>query len=180
MRNRQRKTDRGVPRELLELAARDVDKGMSVRGVAKNFSISHVSLRSYIVKRREMKEAGSTQLPNVGYSRHTQVFSKGQERELRDYLLNASAMFYGLTPKQVPDKIVARKGLKQVGAMTSGERGSLVTVVAAVNAQGNMIPPMFIFPRKNFRQHFIQAAPCGSIGAANGSGWMQEKEFVFC
>ncbi|KAJ8375858.1 hypothetical protein SKAU_G00064380 [Synaphobranchus kaupii] len=62
--------------------------------------------------------------------------------------------------------------------MTSGERGSLVTVVAAVNAQGNMIPPMFIFPRKNFRQHFIQAAPCGSIGAANGSGWMQEKEFV--
>ncbi|KAJ8346810.1 hypothetical protein SKAU_G00282110 [Synaphobranchus kaupii] len=41
-----------------------------------------------------------------------------------------------------------------------------------------MIPPMFVFPRKNFWPHFIQAAPCGSIGAANGSGWMQEKEFV--
>ncbi|KAJ8359376.1 hypothetical protein SKAU_G00159010 [Synaphobranchus kaupii] len=84
----------------------------------------------------------------------------------------------GVTTVQVPDKIIARKGLKQVGAMTSAERGSLVTVVAAVNAKGNMIPPMFIFPRKNVRPHFIQAAPCGSIGAANGSGWMQEKEFV--
>lgn len=35
----------------------------------------------------------------------------------------------GVTTVQRPDKIIASKAIKQVGAATSGERGSLVTLL---------------------------------------------------
>ena len=38
---------------------------------------------------------------------------------------------------------------------------------------------MFIFPRKRFQEHFIRDGPTGSVGTANGSGWMQEDDFHF-
>ena len=60
----------------------------------------------------------------------------------------------GATTLQVPDKIIVTKGKRQVGAVTSGERGTLFTTALAVNAQGNSIPPYFIFPRKKFQDHF--------------------------
>ena len=53
----------------------------------------------------------------------------------------------GVTTVQRPDKIVATKGRKQVGAITSQERGQLVTVTCAVSALDNSIPPFFVFPR---------------------------------
>jgi len=84
----------------------------------------------------------------------------------------------GITTVQKPDRVIARRGQKQVSAMTSAERGTLVTIALAGNALGNHIPPMFIFPRKRFNDHFIRDAPTGSIGTANGSGWMQEDDFL--
>ncbi len=79
---------------------------------------------------------------------------------------------------QVPDKIIATKGKHQVGAVTSGERGTLVTIALAVNAQVNCIPPYFIFPRKKFQDHFVRNGPIGSAGSANSSGWMQDTDFL--
>nr|XP_042911567.1 MFS-type transporter clz9-like [Parasteatoda tepidariorum] len=84
----------------------------------------------------------------------------------------------GITTVQVPTKIAAKKGKKQVGAITSSERGTLVTCCVAVNATGNSIPPFLIFPRQKFYDHFIRDGPPGCIGAANGSGWMQAAEFL--
>ena len=49
------------------------------------------------------------------------------------------------TTVQVPDCVLARKDFKQVGRVTSDERGNLVTVVVAGFASGNSIPPFFIF-----------------------------------
>ncbi|KAF2891149.1 hypothetical protein ILUMI_15024 [Ignelater luminosus] len=63
---------------------------------------------------------------------------------------------------------------EQVGAVTSAERGEQVTVAAVVNAQGSVMPHMILFPR----DHFIRDSLRGCIGAANGSGWMNEKTFV--
>lgn len=53
-----------------------------------------------------------------------------------------------------------------------------MTVAMAVSATGNAIPPFFIFPRVNFREHFLASAPIGSAGAANPSGWMKAVEFI--
>ena len=78
---------------------------------------------------------------------------------------------------QTPGKVVRARGQKQVGSITSGERGELVTLVYTVSATGNTIPPMFIFPRVHYRNHFINAAPPGSVGAANKSGWINVAIF---
>lgn len=62
--------------------------------------------------------------------------------------------------------------------MTSGERGTTVTMIAACNAGGGFLPPMLIFPRVNFKDFMLHGAPDGSIGAANPSGWSNESLFV--
>ena len=84
----------------------------------------------------------------------------------------------GVTTVQRPCKIIAEKGVKQIGSATSTERGNLVTVIHAVNAAGNSIPPLLIFPRKYFKEHFITDGPPGCIGAANPSGWVTSEEFL--
>ena len=52
----------------------------------------------------------------------------------------------GITTAQKPRNIVAPKEVKQIGAMTSGERGALITMCLAVNAIRNVVPPMLVFP----------------------------------
>ena len=71
-----------------------------------------------------------------------------------------------VTTVQKPDCIIAEKGLKQVGEITSGERGKLVTVTVAVNASGNMIPPFFVFPKAWFHDYFSAKGPAGAEGFA--------------
>jgi hypothetical protein len=54
----------------------------------------------------------------------------------------------GLSTVHVPPKMLA---IKQLGSMTSGERGQSITMIAAINAVGNHLPPMLIFPRVHFK-----------------------------
>jgi len=84
----------------------------------------------------------------------------------------------GLVTVQKPVKVIANKGTRQVGRMTSAERGTLVTICCAVNAIGNAVPPLFVFPRVNFKSHMLTGAPVGSVGVANVSGWMTADNFL--
>ena len=83
----------------------------------------------------------------------------------------------GCTTVQNPGKVVTERGKKQVGSSTSAEQGELVTVEYCVNAVGNVIPPLLVFPRVHFRDHFLNGAPTGAIGRASRSGWMNEELF---
>ena len=51
-------------------------------------------------------------------------------------------------------------------------------MIIAVNAIGNHIPPMLIFPRVHFKNHMSTGAPTASIGGANPTGWSNDKLFV--
>lgn len=84
----------------------------------------------------------------------------------------------GVTTVHKPDKVVARRGYKLVGSITSAERGTLVTLVCAVSVTGNSIPPYFVFPRVHFHDHFLANGPIGCKGGANLSGLMKESHFV--
>ena len=84
----------------------------------------------------------------------------------------------GITTVHKPEHVVGAKGEKQVGQMTSGERGELVTVCCCVNATGNAIPPLFIFPRVHYKDHFIRGGCVGSIGLAYRTRWMTTKNFL--
>ncbi|KAM3606707.1 uncharacterized protein V6R79_021771 [Siganus canaliculatus] len=268
-----RKTDRGVPAEVLQKAALEVRMGTSVRRVAKAHNICHVTLYRYCKAAEKLREDGNGEKPHVGYRSSQKVFTKEQEELVAEYLKEAADMYYGLSPQEVrkfayqlaieynckhpkswdenhmagpdwfssfmkrqpnlsirsaqptslsratsfnrtnverffkklgeviekhrldgndmwnvdetgvttvqtPDRVIARRGVKQVGAMTSGERGVLVSIACAVNALGSAIPPFFVFPRKRYNEHFVAAGPPGCVGCGNGSGWMQEEEFL--
>ncbi|GAA6089982.1 histone-lysine N-methyltransferase PRDM9-like isoform X1 [Tachysurus ichikawai] len=177
---RKRKTDRGVPFPVLERASDEIRQAKSVRGVAKSYGICHVTLHRFHKKWSQ----GSKTLSRVGYWTPKRVFTLEQELLLSDYLMQAADLYYGLSPKediwnmdetgittvQNPENIVARKGVKQVGAVTSAEQGTLITVACAVNALGNSIPPMFIFPQKKIHPSITSNGPPGCIGTADGSG----------
>lgn len=83
-----------------------------------------------------------------------------------------------VTTVHKPPKILSLKQQKQVGKITSAERGILVTMCATICANGTFIPPFFIFPRKNFKPHMLTGAPPGSAGAAYPSGWMTSENFL--
>ncbi|XP_049873490.1 jerky protein homolog-like [Pectinophora gossypiella] len=84
----------------------------------------------------------------------------------------------GITTVQKPDRVLARRGARQVGSVTSAERGTLVSVAFAANAIGNALPPFFVFPRVRFQDYFIRDGPISSAGTANPSGWMQDQSFL--
>lgn len=77
-----------------------------------------------------------------------------------------------------PSKIISQKGLKQVGQITSAERGQLVTMLCFINAAGNTVPPAYVFPRKFFKEHMLTNGPPGSLGLAHVSGWMTKENFL--
>lgn len=81
----------------------------------------------------------------------------------------------GVSTVSKPNKIVAAKSKHNVGAMASGERGTHVTVVTATLE--NAVLPIFIFPRKQFKIHFLNSGPAECIGAGNSSGWVTDEEF---
>ncbi|RUS81635.1 hypothetical protein EGW08_010598 [Elysia chlorotica] len=84
----------------------------------------------------------------------------------------------GCTTTHKPPKILARKGSKQVGKVVSQERGELLTVCAIVSAAGISIPPVLVFPRKNYKDIFMRGGPEGALGLVNPSGWMNVDLFL--
>ncbi|XP_065683501.1 uncharacterized protein LOC136096322 [Hydra vulgaris] len=84
----------------------------------------------------------------------------------------------GLLTVTDPPKIISTRGTKRVSQAVSAERGSLVTMLAFVNAMGNTVPPVFIFPRVNYKDFMICGAPTGSLGLCNKSGWMTSENFL--
>ncbi|CAK1582112.1 unnamed protein product [Parnassius mnemosyne] len=94
-----------------------------------------------------------------------------------DRIYNCDETGISVVPK-TKSKIIARKGRKQVGAITSAERGTTITVEICFSASGNFMPPMMVYPRKRMDpQLMINAAP-GAWGVCSDSGWMTSELFL--
>ena len=72
--------------------------------------------------------------------------------------------------------MVSERGIKQV--LNSAERGELVALVYTINAARSGIPPMFVFPRVNFREHFWRSASNRSIRRARSGVWIHKTLFL--
>lgn len=83
-----------------------------------------------------------------------------------------------LTVPNKQSKVLALRGKKQVGSLTSAERGVLVTVETCISASGNYLPPMFVFPRQRENLRLMDDAPPGSFAVYHKSGWINKDSFI--
>lgn len=72
-------------------------------------------------------------------------------------------------------KVVTKKGAKQVNTVTGRERGCLVTC-CIITANGTFLPPAMVFPRTHFKNHMLGFP--GTLGLATPSEWMNQELFV--
>jgi len=77
-----------------------INESKSVRSVAGEFEICHVSLNRYVNKLNASK-LGQSSPPKCGYQPHTRVFNSAQETLLSNYLKNCSDMYFGLSTGDV-------------------------------------------------------------------------------
>ena len=82
----------------------------------------------------------------------------------------------GLTVVHKPRKVLAHRGQKQIGKVTSGEKGETMTVICAVTASGTYVPPMLIYKRMS--DLLMKGSPPGSIGHCSANGWIDSALFV--
>ena len=94
-----------------------------------------------------------------------------------DRIFNVDETGISIVPKTSP-KIIARKGRRQVGGLTAGERGENVTAEICMSAAGTYMPPMLIFPRVKENQELLNDAPPGAWGEFHKSGYMQTDIFT--
>ena len=81
-RKRTRKTERGKNFHCMEIAARIVKaEERSLREVANEFDLCHVSLYRYVKKLKNYERFGTGAPPTVGYKSHTRVFSDEYEKK---------------------------------------------------------------------------------------------------
>lgn len=92
-------------------------------------------------------------------------------------ILNLSSTVTALQVQTKRSKILALRGKRQIGCITSAERGVLTTAAICVSATGHYVPPMLIFPRVRMTEQLKVGAPSESIFSCNQSGWMTGKDF---
>ena len=107
---------------------------------------------------------------------HATIFDDTGKRVIDEgNIFNVDESGYTICHK--PGKVLAQKGKKGIGAITSAERGKNVTVVACVSATGSYVPPMMIFPRVRMKPELLDGSPPGTVGYASKSGWINAELF---
>jgi hypothetical protein len=120
-------------------AAKEVlSKSSSLRKATAKYSVNFMTLRR-LCKKLEQGNVCDTFLGF--YSKSAKVYDKHKFQCQDIYSFDKTAV----TTVQETTRIVAKNGMKLVGAVTSAERGCLVTMAVAVSPSGNSVPPFFVF-----------------------------------
>ncbi|XP_050518182.1 uncharacterized protein LOC126892621 [Diabrotica virgifera virgifera] len=151
-------------------------KKIAGKGWLRSFRLRHPNISLRQPEATSMARAESFNKPQV------KTFFKNLRNVINNEEIDKSMIFNmdesGLTTVQNTSKIFALKGKKQVGAITSGERGVYSTVVACMSSGGTYIPPAIIFPRKKFNPTLYDGAPLGTLCLYNESGYMTGELFL--
>lgn len=70
--------------------------GKSIRSVALDYDICHVTLMRYVNVKKSNRD-----INRVGYIGNRQVFTDAQEFELEKYITAGANIYFGLSPKEV-------------------------------------------------------------------------------
>lgn len=89
-----------INKDSLKLAVHDVIyNNKSLRGTAKSYKLSVMTLKRYVAKKRQAIDTGSSSPKYEPNYKQAQYFSKEEELDLSNYLETASKLHHGLTPK---------------------------------------------------------------------------------
>ncbi|XP_051156351.1 uncharacterized protein LOC127278595 isoform X1 [Leptopilina boulardi] len=153
------------------------DVGAAGKDWFKDFRNRHPELSLRTPEKTSFARACGFNKPNVEQFFHLllQLMTKYSLSPSRIY--NVVETGISSVPNVVP-KILSVKGKKQVGLLTSAERGETITCVICCNAAGNFIPPTLMFPRKRMKSELKNGCPPESLIVFHPSGWMQTE--IFC
>lgn len=131
-----------------------------------------------------LRKPSATSLSRVtGFNKNeVDLFFKNLVSVMKQHNFPASRIFNmdetGISSVQKLGPILGPKGQKQVGGVTSWERGRNITAVCAFSAAGQYIPPMFIYPRQRLTPLLERGGPAGAIYRCSKNGWSNEDLFL--
>ena len=197
VRKYKRRTERGkfTAADLQDAARKVNEDRRSIRSVAKEAGICHVTLNRYIKKHRD---AIPSSIPSFN-TEPKQVFSEAQESELESYIKKAADIYFGLSPKDVQVsafQCAKMFNLKMPSTWDEKEcAGSdwldgFLTRHPSLSIRAReptSLARATSFNRENVKNffnklaenHFIRDGPNGCVGAANSSGWMEPETFFY-
>jgi len=82
------------------------------------------------------------------------------------------------TSSNKPPRILTKTGKRQVGVISSTEKGRTTTVICCCNAAGSFIPPFMIFARKRMNSRLLDGAPPSTQGSCSDNGWINGPVFL--
>lgn len=110
------------------------------------------------------------------------LFFSKLDSVMERYKLSSARIFNadetGVTNVQTSGKILAQKGQRRVGFITSAERGRTTTVMCSFGASGIYVPPFFIFARQRMDPQLKRNGPPGAAYACSSNGWINETLFI--
>ena len=74
-------------------------------------------------------------------------------------------------------KVLAKRGVRTVWGLTSGERGRTHTLLLCGSAAGHWIPPLIIYPRARMSDSLKKGAPPGTCFETSPKGWINKEIF---
>lgn len=119
----------------------------------------------------------------VGYNKpQVELFYNNLEKLINQFNFPPSNVYHcdetGVSCVHKHQKVLAMKFVRQVGKLTSAERGKSITILFCMSANGYFIPPFFVFSRQKINNRLIINAPAQSEGVAQPKGWMNSDFFL--
>ena len=163
----------------------DLAVKLGVKHPFKNGKAGKCWLQGFLARNPQLslRSPESTSLARaVGFNKPVVMkFFEIYKEELTKHSFSADRIWNadesGLTVVHTPGRILAKRGDKQVGRITSGEKGETVTIICATSAAGSYAPPMMIFKRKRMSQLLLKGSPPGTIGGVSDNGWVTVELF---
>lgn len=147
------------------------DKAQTGKDWVKGFLKPHPEL--CLRKPKNTSAARAPEFNKVSVGKFLELLGKALDeyKFTPDEIYKCDETGVSIVPK-ARSMIIATAGKKQVGALTSDEQGTTVTVKVWFNAADIYLPPIFIFPKKCMKRELFYGAPPNASAECSDSAWI--------